>query len=603
MQARQAGNHISGILEQAKLDYEIRNGETKRRRFRVVIHTSPFLRCIQTSVGIASGLAQTASDSIYQPSDIIVPPNGAPTPTKSGKPNAKSATLRVDSFLGEWLSPEYFNHITPPPGAALMLGGAKAELLRREDYSPYDTEFEPSKPQPALGRSNSLWQSPNLDPKADDAGVMKLASLANALPRQPEKKKGYVPPRPISAVLGGGKIPQGYISHARDTCVDVDYQWDSMRLPLDFGDGGVYGEEWTSMHKRFRRGIRKLLNWYATNEPSISPTSALHSSDGSAVVDGNDAREDEEVETVVILVSHGAGCNAMMGAITHQPVLMDVSIASITLAERRPELNYGQLLSVAPVHELDSTPRVGVDQMYEIRMSASTEHLRSGSRSSTPPSRSGLASRGRTSTFSSSGGPVMNPFMYSDTWASAGYRSVSASASVGPMLRRESLKGRRKQSGGVEGSGNTSPSTTATSSGLWSPAPSTLRVLDDHSEESEDEYYRMMPDFDQTRFKIGTDSKKPSLVNALPSPALTNNNISPFPSPSLAGYAGPMLAGPIKLNTDFGLASPPAEEVAVTQLGGGLGGLWGQPPPPSDGDRMRDLSHSKRRWTVNATAK
>lgn len=604
-QSRLVGNQIGNILEQAKLEWEIRNGETKRRRFRVVIHSSPFLRCIQTSVGISSGLAQTAADSIYMPSDILVPPTTKQPSFNRNCDKPKAATLRIDSFLGEWLSPEYFENITPPPGPALMLGSAKAELLRREDYSAYDDVVEAPKPAPAPTRHNSLWQaSPTLGPVGEDGGPFKLSALTGALPNQSEKKKGYAPPRPIYPASGSGRIPDGFVAHARDSCVDIDYQWDSMRSPLDFGDGGKYGEEWTAMHKRFRRGIRKLLNWYATNEPSDTGKNpvTIPSSYGSAIIDED---EPEEIETVVILVSHGAGCNAMMGAITHQPVLMDVSLASITMAVRRPDLDYEGLLSVAPIHELDSTPRVAVDKMYETRMSASTEHLRTSSSSTPVSARSGNVwnppTRGRTSTFSSSGGPVMSPFSYNDPFASTTSRSSSANAAMGQLLHRKSSQklSRGRVVSGPTGSRNSSPSTGSASNGLWAPAPSSLREVDSSSD-SEDEFEGILPDFNQSRFKLETIQDLPSPVT--PTSFLMDRK-SPFPSPSLAGYAGPMVSAPIRIHTDFREEREPVQEAKVTQLGGGLGGLWGQPLPPSDADKNRDSSHTKRRWTVTAPAK
>uniref|UniRef100_A0A8H7NNW2 Phosphoglycerate mutase family protein n=1 Tax=Bionectria ochroleuca TaxID=29856 RepID=A0A8H7NNW2_BIOOC len=135
-QARSVGNQIASILEQAKQDAESpsANPTGRRKRFRVVIHSSPFLRCVQTSVGISSGLAQTAPGSTLSPPELILP--RAPPPGKTDTP-FRSSILRLDAFLGEWLSPEYFENITPPPGSSLMIGSAKADLLKREDYSIY----------------------------------------------------------------------------------------------------------------------------------------------------------------------------------------------------------------------------------------------------------------------------------------------------------------------------------------------------------------------------------------------------------------------------------------------------------------------------------
>ena len=46
-------------------------------------------------------------------------------------PNPKSK-LRVDAFLGEWMNPQYYEHITPPPPSALMVATAKGELMQNE---------------------------------------------------------------------------------------------------------------------------------------------------------------------------------------------------------------------------------------------------------------------------------------------------------------------------------------------------------------------------------------------------------------------------------------------------------------------------------------
>ena len=387
LQARQVGNQIASILQQqANIgDPSTPNGEKKKRRFKIVIHSSPFLRCVQTSIGISSGLAQAVPDSLLNPGDLIVP---------RAKPHAepqfqfKSTLLRLDSFLGEWLAPEYFEMITPPPGAGLMLGGAKAELLRREDYSIYANIAEPIPPPQVY--SGSLWQSPALSPShnaspspssADSEGAANSSASDSSSPIQPEVRKGYVPPRPIYAVSSSGSIPEGFVAHARDACVTVDYQWDSTRPPLEFGDGGKFGEEWASMHKRFRGGLRGLVNWYASGD---SPADLVNQSANGEILEQES--EDEVIETVVIMVSHGAGCNALIGAITNQPVLMDIGIASITMASRKQGLDYSQLLWATPpsTAEPSKNTMVAVDKMYDIQLSASTDHLRRSSTTSTP---------------------------------------------------------------------------------------------------------------------------------------------------------------------------------------------------------------------------
>lgn len=572
---------------------------------------------MQTSIGISSGLAQTSPDSIHSPGRLIVP-----RATPCARPlQFKSALLRLDSFLGEWLSPEYFEFITPPPGPALMMGGAKADLLRREDYSAYTDALPEEKPV----ANGCLWHASSASSPANGAPSpafehntpLDVSSLAPALPGQHEEPRTYVAPRPLYVISTSGKIPEGFVAHARDACVTVDYQWDSMREPLDFGDGGKLGEEWTAMHMRFRGGLRRLVNWYATME---SPADLVTKPAKSPPGHGPEVEsEDEEVETVIIIVSHGAGCNALIGAITHQPVLMDVGLASITMATRKPSLDYAQMRAAVPPSADPRAMRlVEVDRMYDMRLSASTEHLHSFS--STPvSSRSTSAAniwntnsqgnRGRTSTLGSSGAPIVNPFAYHDLLSSPLSRSTSVGATVGNSFRRESasqrpaLRGLAIATAGLSGvvstpsSGTHSPNG-ASSFGLWSQAPSSLRLMDDGGEDMDD-FGSLLPDFDQKRFAAapaGKDDREP-WPKTMPSTA---------PKAGEAGVStpkhppkGPVFAAPIKIHTNVMADRPSAEEVKMSQLGGGLGGLWGLPPPLDEAERFRDLSHTKRRWTVN----
>ncbi|KAG5927360.1 hypothetical protein E4U42_002338 [Claviceps africana] len=657
LQARQVGNEIANILEQARADDESSRSfgaPPKRKRYKIVIHSSPFLRCVQTSVAISSGLAQTFPHSVCCPQDLIVP--RAP-PQIEPRFQFKSTLLRLDSFLGEWLSPEYFENITPPPGPALMLGGAKAELLRREDYTIYADSPEPEPPRPS---SVSLWQSPLTSPvqgpsspwtESEASGSASTLGQAPSEQRADERKRGYTAPRPIHAVSSSGSIPEGFVAHARDASVVVDYQWDSMRPPLDFGDGGKFGEEWASMHKRFRRGVRRLVNWYAS-------TGSAADNIAKAAVHGHEAHqasENDVTETVVIMVSHGAGCNALIGAITHQPVLMDIGIASITMASRKPNLDYGALLSSAsaPSGPLKKKKvMVPVDKLYDIRLSASTEHLRRSSTVTTPSSARSIStaaatatataggtgfwststgSRGRTSTL---GGPVMSPFTYSDPFSSTGSRSTSASAALPPVMRRESAPLRTHPPRGPalatvglgNGTGPLSPGTRSptTTAGLWSARPSNLRLVDDGSGET-DGLSPVLPDFDQKKFHMqekpatdkasaspGPGSAEPVVSASSPTtddaprfpdfspPATNDGEDNPDQEPTQT--SPPLFAGPIKLRTNLGPDKPAVEELKTRQLGGGLGGLWGVPPVVGEADRFRDRTHTKRRWTVNERA-
>ncbi|KAH8703076.1 hypothetical protein BGW36DRAFT_286994 [Talaromyces proteolyticus] len=408
----------------------------KVRQHRVVIHSSPFLRCVQTSIAISAGMSQyhrvererlgaegspTPDISSEEISPSTSPfrsstPNMLERLAKSGdkdkinghakQPKAVSKTrLRIDAFLGEWLSPDYYDQITPPPGSVMMVAGAKADLLRRGEGLPRanDSAFQsPTGHFPGGWKNSSLPSSPATDNEEDKFPGM--GSLADALPQvgrsghddglrggrlvkgftirdvlsrahshnHEEFFEGYIPPLPSYAISPADSIPAGYVAHARDACVDVDYQWDSMRDPPNWGDGGEYGEEWSAMHKRFRNGLLNLLDWYAHEKPQSHGHHHRH----------HHHHEDDETDTVVVLVTHGAGCNALIGALTNQPVLIDVAMASLTMAVRK---------DVFKIKDSDNQPRnkkqdeqdehtrqvsdISVLEAYDLSLIASTEHL------------------------------------------------------------------------------------------------------------------------------------------------------------------------------------------------------------------------------------
>ncbi len=469
MQSRTVGTRIATILQEQEAEEEAEaaaaaaNSEAddrqhqkrrKRRRYRIVIHSSPFLRCMQTSIAISAGLASTPFPSVPSASTtttIAITPDpksiharqdsssgpihtpGRLTVSTSAPHSIPRSILRLDSFLGEWLSPDYFDHITPPPRSMLMLATAKAELLRREDYSKYP-HFHTHYTHHASG--GHLWSAgpgavhrlgiplassvhpPNhniISPGADSLSSLHSGSLApngttswksdynkdvrGDHPHPASEYRGYISPVPSYAVSSSQPIPHGYVAHARDACVDVDYQWDSTRDNLGWGDGGVLPEEWASMHQRFRRGLKRLVEWYTTSENpggmvTKTPTSATWSGPkASDHHDGEDSDDDVEIENVVVLVSHGAGCNALVGAITQQPVLADVAMSSLTMAQRRPEFDdaartsdYGRRLS--SLDEGLVKKRIGPSDMFELKLFANTDHLLSNLPRNMPVSRS-----------------------------------------------------------------------------------------------------------------------------------------------------------------------------------------------------------------------
>ncbi|PHH69402.1 hypothetical protein CDD83_5727 [Cordyceps sp. RAO-2017] len=147
--------------------------------------------------------------------------------------------------------------------------------------------------------------------------------------------------------------------------------------------------------------------------------------------------------------------------------------------------------------------------------------------------------------------------------------------------------------------------------------------MDDGSDDTDD-FGSMLPDFDQKRFGqvrpvvadgaavvadeavVVEDDKEPSVMTVSSvAPAVGDTPPVEVPSPRLPPK-GAIFAAPIKIHTNVGVdhaaAAAAIEEVRMSQLGGGLGGLWGVPPPPDEAERFRDLSHTKRRWTVNERA-
>ena len=441
-QSQALGARIASIVqvrESAAADDQT-NGHDKihpskhgRRKYKVVLHTSPFLRCIQTSIAIIAGLKQheaatnaAASTPHHGPhifhsgdphthaSHLAAIPEPETEYARqrravSPKPTADSKVLlRVDAFLGEWLSPDYFTDITAPPCSQMMVASAKGELLRRGDAivaiklpnSP-DSEEEGSPLQqtssldaidhssldmtdlkqslPPLARAHS--HHAGSIPKSEGSTISNKSGLDTG-----DSGIGYEPPVPAYAISPSQPIPQGYVAHARDACVKVDYSWDSQRPPLDWGNGGEYGEEWSNMHKRFRRGFMQMLSWYRSHsvqKKMDEPESETSSRQSNGESQAEDIEEDD-TETVLVLVTHGAGCNALIGALTNHPVLIDVGMASLTMAVRKNTIPRRPSESDHPYSTTSRRKRSSMDtssvEDYDVKLTASTEHLRSNSK-------------------------------------------------------------------------------------------------------------------------------------------------------------------------------------------------------------------------------
>lgn len=338
----------------------------------------------------------------------------------------RRSKLRVDAFLGEWLNPQYFEDITPPPPSSMMVRTAKAELMQNETvevFTPMATssgkssganslwsggakvqsldewsQIQDSLPHaPAAvreGRSRASTVGSDTSPvesgrKSPFRPGSALSPLTSTMPK-PELSV-YSPPTPQYAVSSSDQIPRGYFAHAKNACTNVDFQWDSSRSSQNWGDGGELGEEWSAMHKRFRKGLNNLIQWYSQHDADDRGEDALGFEQAERGADG--CGEEEEEELVVVLVTHGAGCNALIGALTGQPVLLDVGMASLTMAVRKGDAPPPTILTngASPTQSRDPTsaprPRrsstdTGLSALYDMSLVASSEHLRPAS--STP---------------------------------------------------------------------------------------------------------------------------------------------------------------------------------------------------------------------------
>jgi hypothetical protein len=451
-QGRALGLRIAALLhqrdtEQLEAAKGTADGETQRprKKRKIVIHSSPYLRCVQTSTAVAAGISQFKPPTTTPQLTVPTPPTERkdspekaplPKPTQTSTYSLHSSTLgplvdqkanippkpptgpdkvllRIDAFLGEWLSPDYYEDITSPPNSTLMVAGAKADLLRRGDSMQEMTNTKSSKgffPGGWVGKGaaagsgmppvmSSLASVSPFRERANSQGSTTLQRTKSReqvpsfapLP-QPVRGRIYEPPVPTYSVSSADPIPRGYFAHAREACIHVDFQWDSMRPPQEWGDGGEYGDEWSTMHKRFRRGLAGMMQWYREHgatppkhqiagfmfrEPlrltpvpvAKRPTEPFPWFEG-----GPDANDDEEL--VLILLTHSAGCNALLGAIANQPVLTDIGLASLSMAVRREQPREP---SEHTIHERRlSVVDPGMAETYDMKLMASVDHLKPG---------------------------------------------------------------------------------------------------------------------------------------------------------------------------------------------------------------------------------
>lgn len=659
------------------------SSKSRKRKHKVFIHSSPFQRCVQTSIGISAGLAQfkgsststtsatstrprsdskaksardlhsasprllatdlgkqSALEPIIEPRDLS---REVLTPRRPHPDEHSKTTLRVDAFLGEWLSPDYFDSITPPPNSTLMVAGAKADLLRGGE-----TLHASDKSSTPKSSSGNLWGAASSD--NTDGPLDNFKSMSHALPRRDrtnsysgasgsssngsssplrtqathvanatkaEQDSVYIAPQPTYAISPAEPIPKGYVAHARDACVTIDYQWDSMREPLLWGNGGEYGEEWSAMHKRFRRGFHDMVDWY--DQHDIREDHDNYEALAEAKRDKED--DDEDTDIVVVMVTHGAGCNALIGALTDQPVLLDVGMASLTMAVRKEDrlLPNGKPSSPA-LEQRSESPRLdgaqgrrgsinlGMSLIYDMKMVASADHLRPG----VDPSRLPAPIVGSTMSAAQTVPDSRRRLASLSSHAAAGSPS-DAAWNVGELARHHSMSSalgsiRRGSAAHVQPLRNGSVSalprgsiTTAelpraeSPSGLWSPSTPPLpekefeQVPKDRtSHELPRDSTISPPDSrpnSSDKFKAGSTNH----VHFAPSAQDLATSAHPNPTTQIPATDGAAIE-----TSDSVSALPRAPPSA---LGRTLSqkGLWGS--APKGGDILRERG-PKRRWTL-----
>jgi hypothetical protein len=457
----------------------------------------------------------------------------------------------------------------------MMVAGAKADLLRREDYNNLIHHRDVSNLSPSQGFPGG-WGSPIIARGQDkeDGALANFSSLAQALPKrdrtgslgsvssvrslkqsQVPEHGVYQPPTPSYAISASDPIPPGYVAHARDACVNVDYQWDSMREPQNWPNGGEYGEEWSSMHKRFRKGLQQMVHWYEGKDGLGENSNNLTVQTATNTDTPQDDDDDDETDLVLILVTHGAGCNALIGALTNQPVLLSVGMASLTMAVRKPSPKSTPIASPANTpkqHSRVSSKILGVSDDYDVKLVANTEHLR--------PSTATTPSISRANSISTPGAPMST---YRHRYGTSGEgvsvgeptRSITANANIGSIRRTVSSTPAYKPSFTAIPSG---------SMGLWSANRSQSPGIDEREEEPGDDMV----------LNFGGDAayETPPAIEEIKKDAVANviDKIDE-----------------IKERDDVDVVAPL--------------GLWGAPRPPGDAERLREAGN-KRRWTTTERA-
>lgn len=358
------GARIATELKSVDAAAKMEDEGLPRKRRKIIIHSSPYLRCVQTSIAVSAGLQEPNTrgtrfslPTVRHGSQLEQEIKEEDIPEDEGGPRPEKTVLRLDCVLEEWRSAGYFEKTRPPAPSAELLAAAKEHLRRpAEEIKGADFSSLPPFQELATVDWNEKAQGVQALPIHEKTGLrQQLSKRARHLSDVPSSARpsrlrsassGYNPPIPTYALAPSDAIPAGFVAHARDACMDVEFDWDSSE---HWGDGGSWDEEWGLMHRRVGNGLQRMITHYADTS-------------------------DEEV--VLILVTHQACCNALIRILTGAPALHDIGTSSLTMAVRRakpvtPQANTSQ----GRRRSID----IGLAQDFEMKIVASTEHLRGGS--------------------------------------------------------------------------------------------------------------------------------------------------------------------------------------------------------------------------------
>ena len=371
-----------------------RSYTTHKKRLNVVMHSSPYLRCTQTALAVSEGItcAQAKLAHLGLPEQIQDDHEEDADHQLSSNDNSCKIKLRIDAFLGEWLNSGYFEHMHSSPDTAHLTTAAKADLLRKPEmiddnrdrrlpHTPLLETFDIDETEEVMDDGQSIAANnttkENLQKLkcAGSQGVVRQSLNKHNLKLPTNFRTDFDPSKALETnpyvtdkIVQVEAVPSNVVDRAKSACIEIDSQWDSTAEPLIWGNGGELGEKWGEMHARFATGMERMLKWYANGEAHHRSTQAANLP----------LAQESEQETVLIIVTHGAGCNALIGALTNQPVLIDVNTSSLTMFARKLSAN-GEPLdhsneSISGSSLSDEDPAM----IYDLRILAETEHLQSG---------------------------------------------------------------------------------------------------------------------------------------------------------------------------------------------------------------------------------